>query len=170
MGQTADIYLSIGTNLGERESNLKRAIDELESSGGKLIESSSIYKTSAWGNADLNEFLNIVIRFGHDASPNELLKIIKEIETRMGREVNAQPLNSKRNYQNRIIDIDILYYDQKVIDNEELNVPHLQLHLRRFVLEPLREIAPRFIHPLLKKSTIELYDACPDQNKVELHS
>lgn len=170
MGQIKDIYLSLGSNLEDRTANLERALEELEISGGKVLQRSSIYRTAAWGNDRLQEFLNMVVRLQHESSPHELLKVIKDIENKMGRKALNVPSTQKRIYQDRIIDIDILYYDQEVIDSEELIIPHPHLHLRCFVLEPLREITPHYLHPLLKKSTLELCDSCPDPNKVELHS
>ena len=169
MGGVADVYFSLGSNLGKREINLENALLELGEIG-QIIQRSSIYETSAWGNAELNDFLNMAIRFKSRSSASELLKKIKMIESKMGRNLSKISTNRQSNYQNRLIDIDILYYGDKVIDNEALSVPHPRLHLRRFVLEPLREIAPKYIHPLLKKSTDELLEDCPDLNKVKLHS
>jgi 2-amino-4-hydroxy-6-hydroxymethyldihydropteridine diphosphokinase len=169
LGEIKDIYLSLGTNLGDRVANLEQSIEELMRIGGKVHQRSSIYRTAAWGNDHLKEFLNMVVRIQHHLSPQELLQEIKGIESEMGR-LPIKSKTGKRIYQDRIIDIDILYYGQKVIDSEKLVIPHPHLHLRHFVLEPLREIAPQYIHPLFKKSTLELFDSCPDPNKVELHS
>jgi len=166
----ADVYLSLGSNLANRLENLNLAIKKLEELGVKVILRSPVYETAGWGDDSLNDFLNMVVHITIEENPHLFLKKMKGIEAEMGR-ISPMKSHSKQNkYQNRTIDLDILYFDKLVIDSEKLQVPHPHMHQRRFVLQPLKDIAPALIHPILKESTVELLKSCPDQNKVSLHS
>ncbi|MAY82696.1 MAG: 2-amino-4-hydroxy-6-hydroxymethyldihydropteridine diphosphokinase [Flavobacteriales bacterium] len=166
----ADIYLSLGSNLGDRMQNLAQAIEKLEEMGARIVSKSSIYETEGWGNSDLNDFLNMAIHLQQDIEAEKFLKNSKKIEAEMGRDIHQKAKENELEYSNRMIDIDILYYNNERIDSEELKVPHPRLQDRRFVLQPLLEIAPNFIHPILGKSNQDLLTSCNDLNKVHLHS
>ena len=135
------VYLALGTNLGDRETNLSIAREQLPSRV-KIIESSAIYITPPWGFEDQPDFLNQVLRVQTEMAPQQLLLYLKRIELEMGR------VKTFRNGP-RLIDIDILFYGQRVIKGTELSIPHPRLHERAFVLVPLNDIAPDFVHPVL---------------------
>jgi len=146
----AIVYLGLGSNLGEREENLCQALTML-SAKVNLEEASSVYETEPVGFKNQPLFLNMVCRITTDLPPEELFHLAKNIETRMGR-IPSFP-NAPR-----IIDIDILFYDNKIMKNQNLAIPHPRLHDRAFVLIPLKEIAPALVHPKLGKSIAQLAD------------
>ena len=157
----ASVYLCLGSNLGNREIQLLRAESEIEKYIGQVIKKSSVYETEPWGlSADIN-FLNQVLLVETNHKPDILIKKCLEIETKMGRIRNSQV------YESRIIDIDVIFYGNEIINNDKLTVPHPHIASRRFVLEPLCEISPAFIHPLLKKTVMELLHICPDKMLVK---
>jgi 2-amino-4-hydroxy-6-hydroxymethyldihydropteridine diphosphokinase len=149
--------LSLGSNLGNRKLNLELALQQLEMHVGKSINISSVYETESWGTNSKNLFLNIVSVFDTKLTPQQLISMIIEIETSMGRERSIT-----NRYNDRTIDIDILFYDNLIIQSEKLTIPHPHIADRRFVLTPLCEIAPEFYHPVLKEKIISLYDKCKD--------
>ena len=138
-----EIYIGLGTNLGDREANLRLA-KQLLAPRVKVEQESSIYITPPWGYEDQPEFLNQVLKVKTCLSPRKLLKALKAIEKQMGREKTIR-------YGPRLIDLDILFFGQRIIQKENLCIPHPRLHERAFVLVPLCEIAPDFIHPVLKE-------------------
>lgn len=143
------VYLGLGTNIGDKKFNLRQAFIEIELSIGTILESSSFYESEPWGFESENIFLNAVIVVDTNFTPLELLEQLKAIERKMGRiEKN------KSGYADRIIDIDILFFNNEVIHSPILTIPHKFLHKRDFVLFPLLEITPDYVHPLLE-STIE---------------
>jgi len=152
-------YLSIGGNLGDRLTNLKRCVELIIKNIGVIKEKSSVYETNAWGNENQPDFLNIVVSVETVLDPYELLEQIHNIELKLGR-------NRLQHWGQRTIDIDILFYDQMVINIDNLTIPHPFIQERMFVLEPLNEIFPKFIHPILKKSVKELYKECKDKLSV----
>jgi len=158
IGKLGTAYLCLGSNLGEREKNLSRALTLL-SLKVNLQEVSSIYETEPVGYKEQPLFLNLVCRITTNLSPEELLHLVKDIETRMGR------VPSLTNAP-RIIDIDILFYDDKIIETQNLTIPHSRLHDRAFVLIPLVEIAPDLVHPKLGKSIIQLASDAKGQKGV----
>ena len=135
------VFLALGTNIGDREANLSRARDLL-SPRVKIIQESPVYVTPPWGYEDQPDFLNQVLEVQTKLEPQPLLHFLKKIETKMGR------LKTFRNGP-RLIDIDILFYGQRVVEGPELSIPHPRLHERAFVLVPLNDIALDFVHPVL---------------------
>ena len=154
------IFLLLGTNMGDRKINLKRAIFQIEKLVGTINEESSVYQTAAWGKLDQPEFYNQVIEVESSLSAIELLEIILGIEVKLGRE-------RKEKWSERLIDIDILLIGNEIIQTERLNVPHPQLANRKFTLIPLVEIASDVVHPVLKKNMAELLAACSDSLTVK---
>jgi 2-amino-4-hydroxy-6-hydroxymethyldihydropteridine diphosphokinase len=154
-------YLLLGGNLGKRVENLSLAQKFLTNEGLNILTASSIFETAPWGMNSTTYFLNKVIGVECNLSVMELLNTCLKVEKMMGRQ------RSSEHYQSRIIDIDILFFNDEVILTEELKVPHPRLHERRFVLVPLSEIAPKFVHPVLKKTTEELLQICKDQLEVK---
>jgi 2-amino-4-hydroxy-6-hydroxymethyldihydropteridine diphosphokinase len=140
------IYLALGTNLGDREANLRQAISLLAPEV-TVVRESSVYVTPPWGYTDQPEFLNQVLEADTLLHPLPLLHKLKSIEAQMGRE---------KTFRNgpRLIDLDILFYGQEIVEGELLEIPHPRLQDRAFVLMPLVEIAPDFVHPVLNE-TIE---------------
>jgi 2-amino-4-hydroxy-6-hydroxymethyldihydropteridine diphosphokinase len=153
-------YLLTGSNLGAASHHLLQAAGEIGTQAGKITGRSGFYRTAPWGNTEQPAFLNEVLRVETSLLPRELLRVILAIEEKMGR-VRTQK------WAPRIIDIDILFYDDLVIEEEGLQVPHPHLHERRFVLEPLAFIAPAHVHPLLHKTVEELLRICTDTGEVE---
>ena len=146
------IYLGLGTNQGDKEENLKRAIEMLSLALGTYTSLSSFIETEPWGFESQNSFLNCVVAFRTTLPPMELLETTEKIERELGR-------TAKSNggvYHDRIIDIDILLYGNETINTERLTVPHPLMHERNFVLTPLCEIAPQAIHPVIGKSIAEI--------------
>jgi 2-amino-4-hydroxy-6-hydroxymethyldihydropteridine diphosphokinase len=156
------IFLGLGTNLGDREKNLSMAVDRIGEEIGKVIRCSSVYETEPWGFQSENRFLNMVVKAGSSLRPSGLLGRILMIEAQLGR------LRSGKGYKSRTIDIDILLYGSEVIKKEELEIPHPRIPVRKFVLEPLCEIAPDMIHPVLKVTFTELLAKCGDECRVSV--
>lgn len=166
--ETSIAYLCLGSNLGDRAANLIRAISALVSNRLQLIAASSIYETEPVDDLDQPSFLNQVIALrGRKLEPFPLLKFCLETETRLGR-------RRRRPGGPRTIDIDLLLLDDLVIDETrfgiELILPHPRIHLRRFVLTPLAEIAPDLKHPVLEKTASELLAAVADSSAVKTYS
>ncbi len=148
-------FLLTGGNLGDRRQSLATALELLELQCGIIVEKSSIYETAAWGNENQPSFLNQAIQLETMLTAVELLEKLLGIERKMGRSRNEK-------YGARVIDIDILLYGDEISSSPLLVIPHPQMQYRRFVLAPLAEIAPRVIHPVLRKSIATLLQECED--------
>ena len=134
----ATLYLSLGTNLGERHENLSRALDLIGREVGTVVLASDIIETQPWGFESSNRFLNMVVKVDTDLKPIEALHVTQDIEHRLGR--TAKTVDGV--YHDRLIDIDLLMYDDVVMNTPELTLPHPRMHQRQFVMEPLAQIAP----------------------------
>ena len=154
----AKAYLLLGGNIGNREVYMTIAREKVSRLIGKIERSSSVYETEPWGFNDNNPFLNQVIVSLTSLEPREIMKIIRNIEESLGR-----VRGKKDHYTARTIDIDILFYDNIVINDHDLVIPHPRLHERRFVLQPLVEIEPELIHPVLNRTISVLNDECADK-------
>lgn len=149
----ATVYLGLGTNLGNKEANLRTAIYKLQERIGKQVSLSSFYETAPWGFESDHSFLNAAIGLETNLSPIEVLHITQEIEKELGR--TKKSVNGS--YSDRLIDIDILLYDTLVLQTPELTIPHPLMTERDFVMKPLIEIAGNVIHPTRQKTLSELY-------------
>ncbi|WP_304212223.1 2-amino-4-hydroxy-6-hydroxymethyldihydropteridine diphosphokinase [Phocaeicola plebeius] len=149
----ATVYLGLGTNLGNKEANLRTAIYKLQERIGKQVSLSSFYETAPWGFESDHSFLNAAIGLETSLSPIEILHITQEIEKELGR--TQKSVNGS--YSDRLIDIDILLYDTLVLQTPELTIPHPLMTERDFVMKPLIEIAGNVIHPTRQKTLSELY-------------
>ncbi len=158
------VFIAIGSNLGDRIENCCRAIELITADKEKvsLIRSSSFYETEPWGMVTQGAFINSVIEVRTALSPGSLLEFLKSIEIEMGR----APSPPSVRWGPRLIDLDIIFYGDKILEEEGLVIPHPYAHLRAFVLVPLGEIAPGFVHPLLRKKVSELIESLPDKKGV----
>lgn len=159
------VYLSLGSNKGNRISYIQQAASMLsDCSGIKILQTSTFYETEPWGNKNQNWFLNAVLEAEVEVSPEELLLICNNVENKLGRN-RAQ----EEHWGERTIDIDILFYDNLIINTQNLTIPHSYLHKRAFVLVPLLELIPDFVHPVLKKTMLELHDELENPECVVLY-
>ena len=154
------VFLGLGGNIGDRFDNIQKTIELLEEDCGKVSKRSSVYETDAWGSNSQNKYFNQVIELNTEDSAEVLLEKTLKIESKLGRN-RTQNQNS-----DRTVDIDILFYNDLIIDADELHLPHPRLHLRKFVLVPLCELSPLLMHPVLKKNMQELLENCIDHLKV----
>jgi 2-amino-4-hydroxy-6-hydroxymethyldihydropteridine diphosphokinase len=156
-------HLSLGSNLGDREAQLRQALVQLAALGD-VISVSSFYETEPVDFIEQPWFLNCAVALATNKTPEELMTSLLEIERQMGRQRG-------REKGPRLIDLDILLFDDCVVRSSAVTIPHPAMHKRRFVLEPLAEIAPDVMHPILKKTIRELLDALPPAQKVrKLHT
>ena len=156
-------YLLTGGNLGNRAENLLRASRLIHENAGSILKQSNLYETAAWGKTTQPDYLNQALLIETPLESNALLECLLSIEKQLGRV-------RQEKYDARCIDIDILFFENEVIHSKDLIVPHPQLQNRRFVLIPLNEIAPGFIHPVLHKSISTLLDECADPLNVKKYS
>jgi len=154
------VYISLGSNRGKREENLQRSIELLNEKAGKVVQRSSVYETEPWQMTDSTNFLNQVVLLETALNADTLMDTILGIESALGR------IRIAERYEPRTIDIDILFFNNDVLETEKVTVPHPHLHQRRFVLNPLSELAPGFIHPVLQKSMEQLLQECGDSLEV----
>lgn len=160
MGKKQKVYLSLGSNLGNRLANLQKAIFRIQHKVGSILDISSVYENPAIG-FEGDQFLNIVISVLTPLSPTELLDTLLQIEQYFGR-VRSED----GGYSSRTLDIDIIYYGSEIINNDDLVIPHPQMQHRNFVLKPLGDIAPQFYHPVLHKDARNLLQECKDRSKL----
>lgn len=154
-------FLCLGGNIGNREFTLKKAVEKIKHEIGKVISQSNYYETEAWGVENQDKYLNQCICIETLLTSRQVLKKSLEIELSLGRK-----RNHKETYEPRTIDIDMLFYNSDFIQTKELTIPHPRLQLRKFVLIPLNEIAPTFLHPTLNKTIQTLLMECDDSCEV----
>ena len=154
------VYLGLGSNLGQRESNLAGAI-HLLGRQVRLLRTSSIYETAPWGYTEQPDFLNSVLEVDTSLSPPSLLDLVKAVEEEIGREPTFR-------YGPRLVDVDILLYGDLVIEEPDLQIPHARMHERAFVLVPLMELASEFVHPTSKLTIAQLTNQVEDKEGVKL--
>ena len=155
------VYLSLGSNLGDKLRNLERCIDLITIHIGDIPGRSGIYKSDAWGFQSDQLFYNMCLEVKTRYRVEDLMEKIFEIENLMGR------VRSGGGYTDRIIDIDLLFFNDLVLNSPKIVVPHPRIGVRRFVLEPLAEVNPDLTHPILNRSIAELLEDCQDINPVE---
>lgn len=158
-------FVLLGTNMGDRESLLQDAITMMGESCGEIVARSKIYETEPWGFEAENNFLNQVVMIETELKPHDLLKELLSIEAVLGRQRQEGIVG----YQSRPMDLDILYYDDFVVDDSDLILPHPRLHRRRFTLLPLCDIAPDFKHPVFDKTNRLLLEQCDDDSDVKIY-
>lgn len=158
------IYLLLGTNLPDKQKNLESAIDEILKLPAQIEARTGIYESPPWGFEHPESFYNQLIRVSSKLEPHQLLQEIKHIEYKAGRV--RKPAG--REYEARLIDIDILYFGDRIIQTPELTIPHPRLHQRRFALVPLCDLAPSLVHPVLQKTQTELLEECTDDAEVKI--
>ena len=146
------VYLSLGTNLGNRAANLKQALSSLPPQM-TIRAKSKVYETPPWGYTEQDHFLNQVVKVTTYLGPQKLIKHIKRLEVALGRKASFQ-------YGPRLIDIDILFYDDEILETPSLVLPHPHVHERGFILMPMMDIAPDHVHPVKKRSIRELIGFC----------
>lgn len=154
-----EIYLGLGTNLGDKEANLHAAVKEINERIGEVTSLSAFYMTAPWGFSSENPFLNAACRVETILSPLEVLERTQAIERDLGRVKKSVD----GNYSDRLIDIDLLLYGDLILDTPVLTLPHPLMTKRRFVMEPLAEIAPKMVHPVFGKSMEELAKTLEDR-------
>ncbi len=155
------VFLSIGGNLGNKRANFDKVYTHIQNELGCIVLRSSVYETPAWGFVSEDSFWNQVLCIETLLNPSEMLEKIKKIDAAFGRK------RSGNGYSSREMDIDILYFDDNIINTENLTIPHPLLHKRLFVLVPLAEIAPDFVHPVLKLSSLEMLRICDDKSEIK---
>lgn len=154
------VFLLIGGNMGHRLQNLHQAVSLLAAACGPVIQQSAVYETAAWGKTDQAAFLNQALLLTTSLSAGDLITTILSVEEKMGR-------RRLERFGPRLIDIDMLFYNDDIIDAPNLTIPHPEMQNRRFVLVPLNEIAPSFVHPVFHKTVAELLKECPDELEVK---
>jgi 2-amino-4-hydroxy-6-hydroxymethyldihydropteridine diphosphokinase len=157
---SSTVYLLLGSNMGNSKIQLAIAQQKIMETVGKIVDVSEVYKTAAWGNENQPDFLNQVLIITTRKSPSLLIKQVLAVEKAMGR------VRTIKNAP-RVIDIDVLFFNNEIIDTKKLIVPHPEIQNRRFVLVPLVELDPKLIHPLLNKTVTKLLKECKDKLNVQ---
>ncbi len=163
LSASSKVIAGLGSNLGDRIAALGRAMELINGEAGEIIATSSVWETEPWGFDADEQFLNMVIVLETALEPKGLIQRFRSIEGRMGRKKSGGG-----KYESRIIDLDILFWDDRVISIPGLEVPHPKLHSRRFVLEPLMEVAPETVHPVTGLTVAEMLQFCEDNSDVRL--
>ncbi|MCQ2608131.1 MAG: 2-amino-4-hydroxy-6-hydroxymethyldihydropteridine diphosphokinase [Bacteroidales bacterium] len=161
MGQKNLVVILLGANLGDKKEMFRIVEDLLEQHVGECVNKSSIYSSQAWGFDSPQEFYNQVLVIETEFPAHETLLRCQAIEKKCGRTRHANA-----GYEDRVIDIDILYFNNDIIDTDDLVVPHPLLHQRRFTMEPLCEVLPNYVHPILIQTNEQLLRSCIDKNEV----
>lgn len=158
------VFILLGSNLGNRERLVNQACRMMGERCGEIVAKSRLYESEPWGFKSEHWFLNQVVQINTLLSPNELMQTLLDIEKELGRD-RTTPHDG---YVSRPMDLDILYFGNEVVDTELVNAPHPRLYQRRFTLLPLCDLAPDFVHPILKKTNHQLLDECQDTGIVKL--
>ena len=156
------VFILLGSNLGDRQLLVNQACKMIEEECGKIVSRSNLYESEPWGFKSEHWFLNLVVEINTSLSPDDLMKSLLAIEKELGRDRSIP----HEGYVSRPMDLDILYYGNKVIDTQLVTAPHPRLQQRRFTLLPLCDIAPDFVHPVLKMTNRELLEKCDDSGKI----
>lgn len=156
-------YLILGGNIGDVAKSLVRTRKSINEKAGRVIQASDVFITAAWGNKDQPDFYNQALKIETSLRPSELLKRLLNIEATEGR---IRDENKK--WAERTMDIDILFYNDEIINELHLHIPHAHLAERKFVLAPLAQIAGEYLHPVLKKSINRLLEDCPDNSDIRI--
>ena len=155
-------YLLFGSNMGDKMALFEQACDLINNRCGQVVAISSAYESEPWGFEAEEWFLNRLIVLETELFPDSLMHQLLDVEAELGRVRHPET----EGYLSRPIDLDILYYGQQILDSEWVTVPHPRLHLRRFALLPLCEVAPDFVHPVLQMTQTQLLQQCPDDSIV----
>lgn len=161
------VFVLLGSNLGDREHLVNQACKMIGERCGKIVAESSLYESEPWGFQSEHWFLNQVVEVQTQLSPDEMMRQLLEIEKELGRDRSTP----HEGYVSRPMDLDILYWgDGLIVEGQHVIVPHPRLHQRRFTLLPLCDIAPDYIHPIMKKTNLQLLDECQDNGKVHIYN
>lgn len=155
------VFLSIGGNLGNKRANFDKVYTHIQNELGCIVLRSSVYETPPWGFDSEDSFWNQVLCIETLLNPSEILEKIKKIDAAFGRKRNSE------GYSSREMDVDILYFEDKIIETENLTIPHPLLHKRLFVVVPLAEIAPDWVHPVLKLTSVDMLNNCEDKSEIK---
>ena len=159
-----NVALSLGSNLGNRLEFLQQAINLINLRSGTITNISNFYESEPWGFNCENYFLNATVKLVTSLSPLDLLIELQKIEKLLGRKNKT-----KDSYESRTIDIDIIFYENVIIQTPQLTIPHPLMHKRKFVLVPLNEIAPNWMHPIFKLNVQQLLEICPDITNINIY-
>ena len=159
------VFVLLGSNLGDRELLVNQASKMMGERCGKIVAKSRLYESEPWGFKSEHWFLNQVVKVETALSPDDLMNELLEIEKELGRDRSVP----HEGYVSRPMDLDILYFGNEIIDTQMVKAPHPRLHERRFTLLPLCDIAPDFVHPVMKKTNLQLLDECQDAGKVNIY-
>ena len=159
------VFVLLGSNLGDRELLVNQACKMMGERCGEIFAKSRLYETEPWGFKAEHWFLNQVVEMKTSLSPDALMQHLLDIEKELGRDRSML----HEGYVSRPMDLDILYFGGKIIDTQLVTAPHPRLHLRRFTLLPLCDTAPDFVHPILKKTNLQLLDECRDNGVVKIY-
>ena len=155
-----NVFIGLGSNIGNRSDFLDRALALLEEKVGCILRQSSVYETEPWGVKEQDLFLNMIVLLESKRSPWQLLSDLQLIEKKLEKKKIMK-------WGPRTIDLDIIYFDKKIIFEKDLIIPHPNMYLRNFVLAPLMEIAPDLLHPILNIKTKSLFEGCPDKSEIK---
>ena len=158
-----EVFLSLGSNIGNKILSINDALEQINKNIGQVIKVSSFYETEPWGFNPDDWFVNIAVKIETDYNAESLLSKLQEIEKELGRKRK----NKQKGYSSRIIDIDILFYGNFILEKDFIQIPHKHLHKRIFVLKPLNDIAPDFIHPIFNKAIKKMLSECEDKTQTK---